>query len=78
MVFTTWAENGNEAEEFTGMEVNKLEVANQDELNSICEDISPKERDNIVKLLIIERDGLERQLIRCNIAIEKVTKLSYK
>jgi hypothetical protein len=35
MVFTTWAETNNEAEEFTGMEINKPEIIEQNEKSLI-------------------------------------------
>jgi hypothetical protein len=81
MDITTWAENGNEAEEFTGMEFNKPEAVEQSELDSICslvEKISPKDRHGMVKYLTIERDGLEKKLIKYNTALERLTKLTNK
>ncbi len=81
MVLTTWLENGNEAEEFTGMEVNKPEVVEQSELDSICslaENISPEDRDGMVKYLTIVRDEVERKLVKYNTAIERLTKLTNK
>jgi hypothetical protein len=81
MVFTTWVENGNEAEEFAGMEINKPEVVEQDELNSICslvEAILVKDRNGMAKYLTIVRDELERKLIKYNTAIEKLASLSNK
>jgi hypothetical protein len=81
MIFTTWLEDCNEVEEFTGMEVNKPEVVEQDELNSICslvETILVKDRNGMVKYLTIVRDELERKLIKYNTAIEKLVSLSNK